>query len=392
MYTNVRWKGAKSLALILIVILLAPQLGLPLISPPLLAKAQSSEELDRSKLIMLAAITLALSDIPLDQVEKYELFHTLHIHKNGSIELINEPYLSSDLVLNITELAASIKENTNISVVSSEGRIDVYMNETLALSIEYGVNLTSWTFLLGELYNKSLDDNTVVYWRNTRVNFTNEMVNYNLIYLVRNVSDTHRVYVATVGELKDDGSGYSNVFTFACYWFKEKRTLFGDWIVLPEGAENLSNYYELLAYGVRWLSANVYNGTSPGYVAGGEGSGYVPQAYPQIANALEALGKNLPAELDLPVEKGYALVTDINPLLIGVIVGAVLGGISYTIQWARTTGCDVSRWDWGEFTKSVVSLGLLGSRIAGFLVKIPAGSERFMVTHMLSSPPQPVSA
>jgi len=336
MYTNVKWKGAKLLALILIVILLAPELGLPLINPPLLAKAQSSDELDRSKLIMLAAITLALSEIPLDQIEKYELFHTLYIYKNGSIELINEPYLSSDLVLNITELAASIKENSNISVVSSDGRIDVYMNETLALSIEYGMDLTSWTFWLGELYNKSLDDNMVVYWRSAKVNFTNEMVNYNLIYLVRNVSDTHRVYVATVGELKDDGSGYGNVFTFTCYWFKEKRTLFGDWIVLPEGAENLSNYYELLAYGVRWLSANVYNGTSPGYVARGEGSSYVPQAYPQIANALKALGKGLPAELNLSVEKGYALVVDLEIII--PIVCTITRWISTIIYFYQLSG------------------------------------------------------
>jgi hypothetical protein len=58
-------------------------------------------------------------------------------------------------------------------------------------------------------------------------------------------------------------------------------------------------------------------------------------------------------ELDLPVEKGYALVTDINPLFIGAIIGAVFGGMFYTIQWAMTTGCDVSKWNWRDFAISI---------------------------------------
>jgi len=45
----------------------------------------------------------------------------------------------------------------------------------------------------------------------------------------------------------------------------------------------------------------VYKGSSPGYV---------PTAYPQIARALEDLANNIPEELNLEVEKGYALTTD----------------------------------------------------------------------------------
>jgi len=49
-----------------------------------------------------------------------------------------------------------------------------------------------------------------------------------------------------------------------------------------------------VADGVRRLSANVYKGSSPGYV---------PTAYPQIARALEDLANNIPEGLNLEVEK-----------------------------------------------------------------------------------------
>jgi hypothetical protein len=291
----------------------------------LLVRAEGvNEEVDRSKLIMLATITLALSDIPLDQVEKYELFHTLYIYRNGSVQLINQPYLPGELVLNITKTAIDIKKNTNISIVTSEGRVDMYINGSLAYAIEYGENVSSWSLWLGELYNKTVDNNTIIYWRWVRANYTNEFIDYNVIYLIRNVSNTHRVYIATAAELKPDNSSYSYVFTFANYYFMNKTTFYGDWIILPEGANSLSEYYKSIAYGVKWLSENVYNGTSPGYMKRGKDSGYVPQAYPQIANALKTLVQNIPEEINLPVEKGYALVTDILKIVIICVIICVL--------------------------------------------------------------------
>jgi hypothetical protein len=320
-------KRLKLLVFILTVIIIIPYVSPLLISPfpALLVRAEGvSEEVDRSKLIMLATIALALSDIPLDQVEKYELFHTLYIYRNGSIQLINQPYLPGELVLNITKTAIDIKKNTNINIVTSEGRVDIYINGSLAYAIEYGENISSWSLQLGELHNKTIDNNTIIYWRWVRANYTNEFIDYNVIYLIRNVSDTHRVYIATASELKFDNSSYSYVFTFANYYFMNKTTFYGDWIVLPEGANSLSEYYKSIAYGVKWLSENVYNGTSPGYMKRGKDSGYVPQAYPQIANALETLVQNIPEEINLPVEKGYALVTDILKIVIICVIICVL--------------------------------------------------------------------
>jgi hypothetical protein len=323
----------KVIALAIVILLLVPVVvGVSV--PRVLAEDVTVSDVDRSKLIMLAMIALMFSDIPLDQVERYELFNTLYIYRNGSVELVKSPYLPGDLVLNITRIVAEIKRSTNISYAVSEGRIDVYINGLLAYSIVYGENLSSWSLWVGELRNKSIDSNTVMYWRWVRASFTNNFVDYYVIYLIRNVSDTHKVYIASVAELKPDGSGYSYVFTYANYWFKNKTTFYGDWIILPEGASSLSEYYKLIAYGVKWLSQNVYSGSSPGYFTRGKNSGYVPQAYPQIANALETLASNIPAEINLPLEKGYALATDFWK---GLIICLAVTAIAIVATWYTAT-------------------------------------------------------
>jgi len=322
----------KVAALTIVILLLVPVVATAS-APRVLAEEVIVADVDRSKLIMLAMIALMFSDVPLEQVERYELFNTLYIYRNGSVELVRSPYLPGDIVLNITKMVVEVKRSTNISYAVSEGRVDVYINGSPAFIIVYGENLSSWSLWVGELRNKSIDSNTVMYWRRVRANFTNNFVDYYVAYLIRNVSDTHRVYIASVAELKPDGSGYSYVFTYASYWFKNKTTFYGDWIVLPEGASSLSEYYKLIAYGVEWLSQNVYNGASPGYFTRGRNSGYVPQAYPQIANALKTLASNIPAEISLPVEKGYALTTDIWQKVAIVCAGlAIIGALTWLIN------------------------------------------------------------
>jgi hypothetical protein len=63
-------------------------------------------------------------------------------------------------------------------------------------------------------------------------------------------------------------------------------------------------------------------------------SSHVPQAYPQIANALEILASNIPAEINLPVEKGYALATDKLLAIAGIICCAlaVIGALTYIVS------------------------------------------------------------
>ncbi len=316
----------KTIAIMLILAILAS----PFNSVPIrveFAVAEKSEE--EEVLIMLLMAALVFSDIPLEQVEKYELFHTLYIYKNGSIRLVNEPYLPGDLVLNVTKIAQGIKKSSNISITSSEGEVTVYINNTPTLSMIYGSELSSWTLQLGELCNKTLNSNTVMYWRSIKANLTNKIVSYNLVYIIRNISNTHRVYVVTIGKLKEDSNSYSYVFTFANYWFKDKTVFFGDWIVLPEGASSLRRYYSLLAYGVRWLSSNVYSNGSPGYV---------PQAYRQIANVLESLARSIPAEIDLPVEKGYSLVVDVPWLPVLCIATVIIGHVALWVFWENKPG------------------------------------------------------
>jgi len=387
----------KVVAVAIVILLLVPVVA-GISVPRVLAEDIVVSDVDRSKLIMLAMIALMFSDIPLDQVERYELFNTLYIYRNGSVELVKSPYLPGDLVLNITKMVVEVKRNMgSISVSSpSEGvvnivlsnvtiygatisygnvtiaRVDnstikVFANGTEVATAILGGEVSSWSIVLGEPHSRVIDSNTVVYWRGMAINISNTIVNYTLIQLIRNVSETHRVYITSVAELKPDGSGYSYVFTYANYWFKNKTTFYGDWIVLPEGASSLSEYYNMIAYGVKWLSQNIYNGTSPGYyLTKGKNSNYVPQAYPQIANALEVLANNTPVEINLPVEKGYALTTDIPNFVIGAIMGAAF----YVVTWAVTTRCDPSKWDWVGFGISVASgavTGALGSFVAAKL-------------------------
>jgi hypothetical protein len=349
----------KVIALAIVILLLVPVVA-GVSVPRVLAEDVAVSDVDRSKLIMLAMIALMFSDITLDQVERYELLNTLYIYRNGSVELVKSPYLPGDLVLNMTRIVVEVRKNMSSISVSSPGegivnivlsnvtiyggtisygnvtiaRVDnstikVFANGTEVATAILGREVSSWSIVLGESHSRIIDDNTVVYWRSIAINISNTIVNYTLIQLIRNVSDTHRVYITSVAELKSDGSGYSYVFTYANYWFKNKTTFYGDWIALPEGASSLSDYYRLVAYGVKWLSQNVYNGASPGYFTRGRNSGYVPQAYPQIANALETLASNIPAEINLPVEKGYALITDVIPL--AIVKYAVISGIASAV-------------------------------------------------------------
>jgi len=257
---------------------------------------------ERARLLQLALIALAFSDIPLDDVERYELFNTLYIYRDGSKVLVNEPYIPGDEVLSATYAAKEVRDmvqSGEIQIVVEGNAAVVLWNWIEVMRVEVVDGSDGWTVYAEPLYNKTLDRNTAMYWRRVYANLSGYIAEYVLIYLVRNVSETHRVYIATVAE--KSGDRYLYAFTYANYWFKDKTTFFGDWIILPEGAPTLADYLRMVADGVRWLSANVYKGSSPGYV---------PTAYPQIARALDNLANNIPEELNLEVEKGYALTTD----------------------------------------------------------------------------------
>jgi len=127
---------------------------------------------------------------------------------------------------------------------------------------------------------------------------------------------------------EEAGGGYARAFTWANYWFKNKATYFGDWVVV-EGADSLSTYYAAMARAVDAL-ADKWK----------KDKGYVPQSYPQLARALGQISRAVTGtRIDLPVDKGYGLVTDIIPLKKFVILmatSAIAGGIYGSVMWYTT--------------------------------------------------------
>lgn len=132
-----------------------------------------------------------------------------------------------------------------ILVEIHEGDVEL-INITLYPSGNHG-----WHFYVGELYNVTIDPNTVFTYGDVVVNVSNTIRNYRALYYVSNVSDTHKVYIATIAEINNDE--YSKVLTIATYHFKGKNIFFGGWILLPYGTPALSDYYRAIANALKWL-------------------------------------------------------------------------------------------------------------------------------------------
>jgi len=185
---------AAFLIAILLIYMPMPELGLLSISE---AHASSSEEqVDRAKLLVLYMLAVALTDIPVNETTKYELFHTAYVYKNGTIVLEDSPYIPGEELENVAKTALEVREKIEsgeITYNQTEEGIDIYINGSLVLSIVEG-NETCWHLRLGELNNKTLNENTVMYWRWVEANISGAIIKYELIYLVANVSDTHKVY------------------------------------------------------------------------------------------------------------------------------------------------------------------------------------------------------
>jgi len=252
-------------------------------APIFVVRAESTVEPipvdERTKVLQLALIALAFSDIPLNNVEKYELFNTLYIYRNGSTVLENKPYIRGDEVLNVTYAAKGVRNMINsgeIQYVTEDNATTVLWNGTEILRIEVVDGSDDWTVYAEPVYNKTLDRNTAMYWRKVYANLSGYVAEYVLVYLVRNVGGTYGVYVATVAERQ--GDKYLYAFTYANYWIDGKGMFFGDWVVLPEGASTLADYLNMVASGVRYLYATYIGALAyPGYPS-------TDVAYTDIAN------------------------------------------------------------------------------------------------------------
>lgn len=102
---------------------------------------------------------------------------------------------------------------------------------------------------------------------------------------------------------------------------------------MPEGADSLSQYYEMVSYAIRRLHENIYNGSSPGYV---------PTSYPQLAKYIDVLARNVSEEVNLKVLKGSAIVVDAYWKWLTICAGI-------RVLWDLIACAIMGDWSWKTF-------------------------------------------
>jgi len=160
------------------------------------------------------------------------------------------------------------------------------------------------------------------------------VLEYLALVYVRHINESHKLYVITLAQV--DGRRYSLAFTWANYWFKNKTVYFGDWVVAAN--TTLSGYYAAMSRAVDTLAKKWQASDKQ----------YKPQAYPQISQALREISRAVAGtDIDKPLGRGYALVTDIiikaiiasslaRQVLAAVAAGVGFGAISAWDYYART--------------------------------------------------------
>jgi len=135
------------------------------------------------------------------------------------------------------------------------------------------------------------------------------VLEYLALVYVRHINESHKLYVITLAQV--DGGRYSLAFTWANYWFKNKTVYFGDWVVVAN--TTLSGYYAALSMAVDALAKKWQASDKQ----------YKPQAYPQISQALREISRGVAGtDIDKPLGRGYALVTDLAPAVTAFIITA----------------------------------------------------------------------
>jgi hypothetical protein len=152
------------------------------------------------------------------------------------------------------------------------------------------------------------------------------VLEYLALVYVRHISESHKLFVITLAQV--DGGRYSLAFTWANYWFKNKTVYFGDWVVVNT---TLSGYYAALSRAVDALAKKWQASDKQ----------YKPQAYPQISQALREISRAVAGtDIDKPLGRGHALVTDLAPaaaaFVITVASSAIVGTITAVSTYHRT--------------------------------------------------------
>jgi len=153
--------------------------------------------------------------------------------------------------------------------------------------------------------------------------------------------------VLTLAQIGD--GGYSQAFTWANYWFRNKTVYFGDWAVVNN--TTLSGYFAALSGAVDALAKKWQASDKQ----------YKPQAYPQMSLALMEMSRAIAGtDIDKPLGRGYALVTDVPvwaPLVAGAVFGTIVGiykavdVYQRTHNWGRAAACGLW-YGWQTFTAS----------------------------------------
>ena len=213
-----------------------------------------------------------------------------------------------------------------------------------------------WNVKFGAWTSRQLDGNTWLNHTTVEIKVNETIIQYLALIYARYINESHRLYVLTLAQMGD--GGYSQAFTWANYWFKNKTVYFGDWVVV--GNTTLSSYFAAASRAVDAL-------------AKASDKQYKPQAYPQISQALMEMSRaTAGTDIDKPLGRGYALVTDVP--VVGVaffafgIADAVYSAVRVyreTGNWAYASFCGVMN---GMFTAfgSIPSLAGIGGWAARF--------------------------
>ncbi len=175
------------------------------------------------------------------------------------------------------------------------------------------------------------------------------MLEYLALVYIRHISESHKLYMITLAQV--DGDRYSLAFTWANYWFKNKTVYFGDWVVVAN--TTLSGYYAAMSTAVDALAKKWQASDKQ----------YKPQAYPQISQALREISRAVAGtDIDKPLGKGYALVTDIiKAILVSSFARQVLAAVGASVGLGA-----YSAWDYYARTGDWRGAIRCGMRMAAF--------------------------
>ncbi len=280
------------------------------------AEACWVEEWKRDQPIIINSMLAALSlfDMPEALQARYELFRTAYV-AGGRITIVDQPLVSGQNLTSLLQIAKSIKEAYEkglLTYTANETGFYAYYNGTLALAVEKAEG-DGWNVKFGEWTSRRLDANTWLNFTTLWINVNGTVLEYLMLVYVKHKKD-HNLFVITLAQV--DGGRYSAAFTWANYWFKNKTVYFGDWVVVAD--TTLSGYYAAMSRAVDALAKKRQASDKQ----------FMPKAYRQISQALKEISKAVAkTDIDKPLDRGYALVTD-----------AIWKVVAVALAWGAASG------------------------------------------------------